>query len=55
MFVRKAEACNPATTIFVGGYSQGASVVHNGAAELTATEAAGITAVVLFGDPLVSL
>lgn len=35
----------------MSGYSQGAQVVHDGIEQLSASETAFITAVVLFGDP----
>ncbi|KOS17221.1 Cutinase [Escovopsis weberi] len=41
----------PNTKIVVGGYSQGAMVVHNAAAALDAATMAHVSAVVLFGDP----
>ncbi|KAJ6471636.1 cutinase, partial [Mycena vitilis] len=41
----------PSTDIVIGGYSQGAQLVHNAAAKLTAAVTARISAVVLFGDP----
>ncbi|KAJ5633167.1 Cutinase [Penicillium lividum] len=39
----------PDTKVVLGGYSEGAMVVHNAASSLTADQ---ITAAVLFGDPL---
>lgn len=39
------------TTVVLGGYSQGAMVVHNAANQLSADQVAGA---VLFGDPLKS-
>ncbi|KAJ7849168.1 cutinase [Mycena leptocephala] len=41
----------PSTEIVLGGYSQGAQLVHKAAATLSATVTARISAVVLFGDP----
>ncbi|KAJ7145606.1 cutinase-domain-containing protein [Mycena epipterygia] len=41
----------PDTKIVISGYSQGAQLVHNAAAKLTAAVTARIAAVVLFGDP----
>jgi cutinase len=41
----------PHTQIVLSGYSQGAQVVHNGAALLKPSTAARVKAVVLFGDP----
>ncbi|EPS35351.1 hypothetical protein H072_11321 [Dactylellina haptotyla CBS 200.50] len=39
------------TKIILGGYSQGAQLVHNAVALLSAAEAKKIDAVVMFGDP----
>ncbi|KAM0329876.1 hypothetical protein ACHAQA_004041 [Verticillium albo-atrum] len=47
---RAATQC-PDTKIVLSGYSQGAQLVHNGAAQLSAAVTARITAVVTFGDP----
>ncbi|KAI9879814.1 MAG: hypothetical protein M1830_006996 [Pleopsidium flavum] len=41
----------PKTQIILSGYSQGAQVVHLGAAQIPALVASRVTAVVLFGDP----
>ncbi|KAJ7886826.1 cutinase [Mycena olivaceomarginata] len=41
----------PSTKIVIGGYSQGAQLVHNAASKLTAAVTARIAAVVVFGDP----
>ncbi|KAJ6452622.1 cutinase-domain-containing protein [Mycena sanguinolenta] len=41
----------PDTQIVIGGYSQGAQLVHNAAATLNASVTARIAAVVTFGDP----
>ncbi|KAJ7752625.1 cutinase-domain-containing protein [Mycena metata] len=41
----------PATKIVIGGYSQGAQLVHKAALQLSATVTARIAAVVMFGDP----
>ncbi|KAJ6556160.1 cutinase-domain-containing protein [Mycena capillaripes] len=41
----------PSTQIVIGGYSQGAQLVHNAASTLSAAVTARIAAVVLFGDP----
>ncbi|KAG9244352.1 cutinase, partial [Calycina marina] len=41
----------PSTEIVIGGYSQGAQLVHNSAKKLTAAVTAKIVAVVVFGDP----
>ncbi|KAH8601762.1 cutinase-domain-containing protein [Bisporella sp. PMI_857] len=41
----------PSTKIVLGGYSQGAQLVHNAAKKLTAAVTAKIAAVVVFGDP----
>jgi len=41
----------PETKIVISGYSQGAQLVHNAAAELTSSETAKVGAVVVFGDP----
>ncbi|KAJ7130724.1 cutinase, partial [Mycena filopes] len=41
----------PSTKIVLSGYSQGAQLVHNAAANLTATVTERIVAVVVFGDP----
>ncbi|CRL29874.1 Cutinase [Penicillium camemberti] len=47
--VKQALSQCPKTKVLLGGYSQGAMVVHNAASTLTADQ---ITAAVLFGDPL---
>lgn len=47
--VKQALSQCPKTKVLLGGYSQGAMVVHNAANSLTADQ---ITAAVLFGDPL---
>ncbi|PWY61670.1 cutinase-domain-containing protein [Aspergillus eucalypticola CBS 122712] len=47
--VKQAISQCPNTTVVVGGYSQGAMVVHNAASQLSSGE---IQAAVLFGDPL---
>ncbi|KAJ7236403.1 cutinase, partial [Mycena rebaudengoi] len=41
----------PSTKIVIGGYSQGAQLVHNAAECLTAEVTARVAAVVVFGDP----
>ncbi|KAJ9657832.1 hypothetical protein H2201_008045 [Coniosporium apollinis] len=41
----------PGTKLVLGGYSQGAQVVHNAAAQLSATTANFVNSVVTFGDP----
>ncbi|KZM25752.1 Cutinase [Ascochyta rabiei] len=41
----------PSTKIVLAGYSQGAQLVHNAAARTSATNAARVAAVVVFGDP----
>ncbi|KAJ9489604.1 hypothetical protein VN97_g3669 [Penicillium thymicola] len=47
--VKQALSQCPKTKVLLGGYSQGAMVVHRAASSLTADQ---ITAAVLFGDPL---
>ncbi|CAG8909405.1 unnamed protein product [Penicillium egyptiacum] len=47
--VKQALSQCPKTKVLLGGYSQGAMVVHNAANSLDANQ---ITAAVLFGDPL---
>jgi hypothetical protein len=47
--VKQALSQCPKTKVLLGGYSQGAMVVHNAANSLDAGQ---ITAAVLFGDPL---
>ncbi|CAI7586179.1 unnamed protein product [Penicillium viridicatum] len=47
--VKQALSQCPKTKVLLGGYSQGAMVVHKAAGTLTADQ---ITAAVLFGDPL---
>lgn len=47
--VKQALSQCPKTTVVLGGYSQGAMVVHNAANQLGANQIAGA---VLFGDPL---
>lgn len=47
--VKQALSQCPKTTVVLGGYSQGAMVVHNAANQLSANQVAGA---VLFGDPL---
>ncbi|KPI45703.1 Cutinase [Cyphellophora attinorum] len=49
--VSQAATQCPQTQIVVGGYSQGAQVVHNGLKQTPANVAARINAAVLFGDP----
>jgi cutinase len=49
--VGQAAAQCPQTQIVVGGYSQGAQVVHNGLKQVPGNVAAQIKAAVLFGDP----
>lgn len=44
----------PETQLVLSGYSQGAQVVHNGAARLGNDVTDKVVAVVLFGDPYVS-
>lgn len=46
--VKQALSQCPKTKVLLGGYSQGAMVVHNAANSLAADQ---ITAAVLFGDP----
>lgn len=46
--VQQALSQCPKTKVLLGGYSQGAMVVHNAASSLAAGQ---ITAAVLFGDP----
>lgn len=46
--VKQALQQCPKTTVVLGGYSQGAMVVHNAANQLSANQVAGA---VLFGDP----
>lgn len=41
----------PHTQIILAGYSQGAQLVHNGEAQISAAVASRVKAVVLFGDP----
>ncbi|KAH7377397.1 cutinase-domain-containing protein [Pyrenochaeta sp. MPI-SDFR-AT-0127] len=41
----------PSTKIVLAGYSQGAQLVHNAAQRTSATNAARVAAVVVFGDP----
>ncbi|KAF2996243.1 hypothetical protein E8E13_003638 [Curvularia kusanoi] len=41
----------PSTKIVLAGYSQGAQLVHNAAGRTSATNAARVAAVVVFGDP----
>ncbi|KAL8948207.1 MAG: hypothetical protein Q9222_005582 [Ikaeria aurantiellina] len=48
---KQAASQCPDTQIVLSGYSQGAQLVHNGAAQLTGDVVARVTAVVLFGDP----
>lgn len=42
----------PSTKLVVSGYSQGGQLVHNAAALVGATGMAGVSSVVIFGDPL---
>ncbi|KAF8171580.1 cutinase [Mycena galopus ATCC 62051] len=49
--INQAASQCPSTQIAIGGYSQGAQLVHNAASMLSATVTARIAAVVLFGDP----
>ncbi|KAH9207591.1 cutinase [Leptodontidium sp. 2 PMI_412] len=49
--INQASTQCPSTKIVVGGYSQGAQILHNAAEKLTAAVTAKIAAVVLFGDP----
>ncbi|KAK5993878.1 Cutin hydrolase [Cladobotryum mycophilum] len=49
--IKSTVAKCPNTKLVVGGYSQGAMVVHNAAADLDAATMAKVSAVVLFGDP----
>ncbi|EPS38417.1 hypothetical protein H072_7835 [Dactylellina haptotyla CBS 200.50] len=44
------KAC-PSTKIIIGGYSQGAQLVHNAIAKMTQAQANKIKAIVTFGDP----
>ncbi|KAJ7795205.1 cutinase, partial [Mycena olivaceomarginata] len=41
----------PFTKVILGGYSQGAQLVHNAASEISAAVSVCIVVVVLFGDP----
>jgi len=41
----------PATKLVLSGYSQGGQLVHNAAKELSASTAAFVNSVVIFGDP----
>lgn len=47
--VKQALSQCPKTKVLLGGYSQGAMVVHKAASSLDADQ---VTAAVLFGDPL---
>ncbi|KAJ7717000.1 cutinase [Mycena metata] len=47
---RAAASC-PSAAIISSGYSQGGQLVHNSAKQLSASVAARINAVVIFGDP----
>ncbi|KAJ7927850.1 cutinase-domain-containing protein [Mycena leptocephala] len=49
--INQAASQCPSTQIAIGGYSQGAQLVHNAASMLSAATTARIAAVVLFGDP----
>ncbi|KAJ6525141.1 cutinase [Mycena capillaripes] len=49
--INQAATQCPSTQIAIGGYSQGAQLVHNAASTLSAAVTARIAAVVLFGDP----
>ncbi|KAF2640467.1 cutinase [Massarina eburnea CBS 473.64] len=49
--INQAASKCPSTKIVLGGYSQGAQLVHNAAAKLTSAVTAQIAAVVVFGDP----
>ncbi|KAF3905357.1 Cutinase [Arthrobotrys entomopaga] len=44
------KAC-PSTKIILGGYSQGAQLVHNAVAKMSNAQAKRISAIVTFGDP----
>ncbi|MCJ1366497.1 hypothetical protein MMC16_005626 [Acarospora aff. strigata] len=48
---KQAASQCPKTQIVLSGYSQGAQVVHLGAAQIPASVAARVAAVVVFGDP----
>ncbi|ETN38791.1 uncharacterized protein HMPREF1541_06829 [Cyphellophora europaea CBS 101466] len=50
LVVQAASKC-PATQIVVGGYSQGAQLVHKGMRQVSADVASRVAAVALFGDP----
>ncbi|KAK0109467.1 separase/separin, variant 2 [Cadophora gregata] len=49
--INQASTKCPSTKIVIGGYSQGAQILHNAAEKLTAAVTAKIAAAVLFGDP----
>ncbi|KAJ7021558.1 cutinase [Mycena alexandri] len=49
--INTAVSMCPKTTVILGGYSQGAQLVHNAAAEISSAVSERIAAVVLFGDP----
>ncbi|ORY01278.1 cutinase-domain-containing protein [Clohesyomyces aquaticus] len=50
--VNTASTKCPSTKIILGGYSQGAQLVHKATRNLSATVAAKVSAVVVFGDPM---
>ncbi|KAH6954154.1 hypothetical protein HG530_015142 [Fusarium avenaceum] len=50
LIARAASQC-PSTKIIISGYSQGAQLVHNAAAMLSASVTNRVTAAVTFGDP----
>ncbi|KAN0095405.1 carbohydrate esterase family 5 protein [Hyaloscypha variabilis] len=49
--VGQAQSQCPKTKVVVSGYSQGGQLVHNAAKMLNGTTAAGVSSVVIFGDP----
>ncbi|KAF3919712.1 Cutinase [Dactylellina cionopaga] len=51
MYKLVVKAC-PTTKIILGGYSQGAQLVHNAIAKMTAAQAKKVSAIVTFGDPM---
>lgn len=49
--INSASTKCPSAKLVLGGYSQGAQLVHNAATTLSAAVTAKIAAVVVFGDP----
>jgi cutinase len=49
--INQAATKCPSTKIVIGGYSQGAQLVHNAASRLTSAVTAKIAAAFVFGDP----